>query len=385
MNGPIWLVALVLASGAFALADDPPVDLAQRAIGLYEQEKYAEARLIFEELDAAGLATGPLLYRLTFCLRVAGEREKEQQVLVRAIAKLEEEVLLAPDLEPAFYLANAYRNLRRAADAKQAAAAATARIESGDLEPGGSALECFRAGKLYADQAKTRQASEWYAKALEGFASEPGSQPAYVRWATAYLGDVAYSQGRFEDSAKHFSSLVESGAARASDFDRLAAALARQQEWAGAEQAWRGAEKANPADANRARYAYRLAAAANKLGQLPDQDLSGTTWKSMSKEDLEAFLAAQSERVKAIHTEATIETDAARRTEMQNEVTAIRAAFAPTEEEVTAARRVLSAHEGSGAGVLSVDGSMVDRPVVEAARRLLERAERAGRPGGGGP
>ncbi|MHB9756057.1 HpcH/HpaI aldolase/citrate lyase family protein [Streptomyces sp. BYX5S] len=49
----------------------------------------------------------------------------------------------------------------------------------------------------------------------------------------------------------------------------------------------------------------------------------------------------------------------------------VRAAFAPTEEEVGWARRVLAAgHEGAA----TVDGEMIDRPVVERARRILHRA-----------
>ncbi len=331
----VWLSSLVLLASGFALAEESPDDLADRAVALYDEERYREARDILEQLDADGLATGPLLYRLTFCLRVAGEREREQEVLARAVTTLEEEVLLATNLEPAFYLANAYHNLRRTDEIKRVAAAATARIEAGELKPDGDPLECFRAGKLYADQQNVRQASQWYQKALKGFSAEPGSQPAYVRWASQYLGDVAYSQGRFEDAAARYRAATDAKAANQGDWDRLAAALARLARWGEAEQAWQAAAKTNPADANRARYASRLAAAANKIGQLPDQDLSGTTWKAMSKEDLEAFLTAQSVRVKAIREQAATETDAESRETLRNEVSAIRAVFVAAALEYT--------------------------------------------------
>ena len=49
-------------------------------------------------------------------------------------------------------------------------------------------------------------------------------------------------------------------------------------------------------------------------------------------------------------------------------------AFAPSEAEVDWARRVLAALRASGGGVATVDGRMVDRPVEDAARRVLERA-----------
>ncbi|MFJ9174487.1 HpcH/HpaI aldolase/citrate lyase family protein [Streptomyces sp. NPDC102360] len=54
----------------------------------------------------------------------------------------------------------------------------------------------------------------------------------------------------------------------------------------------------------------------------------------------------------------------------------VRTAFAPAEDDVLWARRVLAAgHDGAAA----VDGEMIDRPVVERARRILHQAELAAR------
>lgn len=56
-------------------------------------------------------------------------------------------------------------------------------------------------------------------------------------------------------------------------------------------------------------------------------------------------------------------------------------AFAPTAGEVAAAARVVAAFEAamtSGLGVATVDGAMVDAPVVERARRTLRLAELSG-------
>lgn len=53
-------------------------------------------------------------------------------------------------------------------------------------------------------------------------------------------------------------------------------------------------------------------------------------------------------------------------------------AFAPSEEQLAWARSVVAASEAAyaaGLGAVVVDGSMVDRPVVNRARRLLETAE----------
>jgi citrate lyase subunit beta/citryl-CoA lyase len=57
------------------------------------------------------------------------------------------------------------------------------------------------------------------------------------------------------------------------------------------------------------------------------------------------------------------------------------AVFTPTPEQIAWARRVVDASsdaEGSGQGVFALDGKMVDAPVLQLQKRLLERARRAG-------
>ncbi|MCX7645117.1 MAG: CoA ester lyase [Rhodobacteraceae bacterium] len=56
------------------------------------------------------------------------------------------------------------------------------------------------------------------------------------------------------------------------------------------------------------------------------------------------------------------------------QVAPVARAFAPTEAERAWAERVLAALAGGTAGAVAVDGQMVDRPVAEAARRILARA-----------
>lgn len=48
--------------------------------------------------------------------------------------------------------------------------------------------------------------------------------------------------------------------------------------------------------------------------------------------------------------------------------------FTPSRDEVRRARRIVEADRAAGGGAIAVKGKMVDRPVVEAARRILERA-----------
>lgn len=59
------------------------------------------------------------------------------------------------------------------------------------------------------------------------------------------------------------------------------------------------------------------------------------------------------------------------------QVAPVNDAFTPSKDEVAEARAVVSAFEESGGEAVRVEGRMVDRPVAEAARRLLARARRA--------
>lgn len=59
------------------------------------------------------------------------------------------------------------------------------------------------------------------------------------------------------------------------------------------------------------------------------------------------------------------------------QVAAVHALLAPSAEELAWARRVIAAAEAAeaaGSGAVQLDGRMVDRPVVERARRIVQRA-----------
>ena len=58
---------------------------------------------------------------------------------------------------------------------------------------------------------------------------------------------------------------------------------------------------------------------------------------------------------------------------------AVNRIFSPSRDEVAEARRIIAAAEAgeaAGRGAVSVDGRMVDAPIVERARGVLELAGR---------
>jgi len=55
------------------------------------------------------------------------------------------------------------------------------------------------------------------------------------------------------------------------------------------------------------------------------------------------------------------------------QVAPVREAFQPNAEEVAWAHRIITASRVAESGAVSVDGQMVDRPVIERARRILDR------------
>jgi citrate lyase subunit beta/citryl-CoA lyase len=59
----------------------------------------------------------------------------------------------------------------------------------------------------------------------------------------------------------------------------------------------------------------------------------------------------------------------------------IHEAFTPSAEQVKRAEQILETWrqaEAEGRGVCTLDGRLIERPVVEGERRVLERARRAG-------
>ncbi len=59
-----------------------------------------------------------------------------------------------------------------------------------------------------------------------------------------------------------------------------------------------------------------------------------------------------------------------------NQVEIINQVFAPSLEEITEARRIIKKSEGSSKGAFSLDGKMIDLPIIEKAKKVLEKAKK---------
>jgi citrate lyase beta subunit len=65
-----------------------------------------------------------------------------------------------------------------------------------------------------------------------------------------------------------------------------------------------------------------------------------------------------------------------------NQVTPVQEAFTPDENSIQSARQLVGAfeaHQAKGSGAFALDGRMIDKPLVVAAERVLERARAAGK------
>jgi tetratricopeptide (TPR) repeat protein len=294
----VILMATGPASTAFAETDDT-----SRAKSLYADARYTEALPLLLEIERAGRATGPLLYRLAYCQRATGDATTGSATEQRALVALERELDGWSDLEIPFYLCNVYQNTGREGDARRVAAEATARLESGAVALPESGPDMFRLGKLYADQGQEQKASEWYGRAVDRLTEDGRPGGSYVRRASRYVAERAFRAGQFERAQRYLTHLVEAGGAAPPDLDRLAVASARIGKYDEATAAWQQAILADPAGRNKARYALALVSMAARLKARPAEMPSGKAWTEATKEELEALMKEESDRVRQIQAE----------------------------------------------------------------------------------
>jgi hypothetical protein len=307
--------------------DSSPVDSspAGRAVALYDEGRYDEAKPLLETLEAEGKLTGPLLYRLGY---VQGSGPRQNELMQRALSELEKEAASANNLEVSFFRANALSNLGRPGDARIVAVDATNRVEQGEWPKPVKPVEHFRLAKLYQDQGKNGAAAAEYRAALAGWDAKGVKTPGYERWARRFLAQDATNRGDAAEVDVQLGKLVALGEATAQDYDRLAVARVRARNWAGAAEAWREAEKLDPASADRPRYARHLARLAEGADDVPAQAPSGSAWSALTQQELETLLAEKAKLVREARAEAAQGATAERKAELQAELSRAKGVFA---------------------------------------------------------
>jgi len=291
----VRLRILILAAlvPAVVAAADP----AAEADALYAAGEYLRAAAFYTELDDRGEADGPVLYKLFFCQRQTGD-PAATATLSRATARLATDAETSKRLETHFYLVNAYSSAGRTAEAAEAARRATSLLERTDLPAPADWEGMFRVGKLYADQGEADEATAWYRRSLTAHAAAAAEPSPYIPWARRYIVDRASARGDLAAAEEQLAALT-SAAPTADDLDHLAVLRVRLGRFAAAVEAWQQAERLNPADANRARYCWRLSRLAEELGSLPPSAPDGREWGALSREELETMMKTQAEEVGA--------------------------------------------------------------------------------------
>jgi len=302
--------------------------VADKAVNLYDEGRYDEARVLLEQLDAEGKLTGPLLYRLGFCHGQALDAKGQTEFMQRALVELQKEAATGDSLEVSFFLANALNNVDRAADARKVAADATTRIENGTWPKPAQPIDQFRLAKLYQDQGRTADAVPHYRAALAQWELVGAQVPGYQKWSRRYLGQDSIARADFRQAEADFRALTSLGGASASDFDRLAVCRVRVSDWQGAADAWREAEKLDPANSDRPRYCRNLALLAATAGTLPSTNPKGTAWTATSTEDLEATMANEAKTLRDARTEAAAGITPQRKAELEKTVSTAKGNFA---------------------------------------------------------
>ena len=298
----VWVAAAFLPATA---ADETTAELRQRALVLYDARSYSAALEIYQQLDVGGEAAGADLYRLYFCQRSTGDIQSARTTLGRALGRLEEEFESAPQLEVAFYLANAYRNVARLSDMRRVGEQSVRYVENGDWPEPTSGRDMFVLGKLYADLERSAEAARWYNAALEtrGGDDRTDGGEAYVEWASRYLAETAFENGDYDSASRHFQTLLADRSGSFEDHDRLAISLARTTQYEAAAIAWGKTIIADPGRGDRPRYSGRLAFAASKMEELPVNAPDGRPWNELTRAELEAVLLEQAEIVRSARIE----------------------------------------------------------------------------------
>jgi tetratricopeptide (TPR) repeat protein len=317
------LPLLLLAQAAAAFAD---ADLRDRALEAYDAGSCETALPLLAELDAAGEADGPLLYRFYYCQRATGN-PGAGDTLKRARTALEQELPSTKALEVPFYLANVYQNIAKLTDARRLSEETVAKLESGSWPEPTDAAGMFQLGKLYENLEREAEARTWYAKSVAAMPDDAGGLSLYGQWAARYIAERAYDGGDFAAAAEQYARIT-ADRPTLEDLNRLAIACVRTGDFKGADGAWRAAVRLDPAQGNNARYSSNLAQRATETGGLDPAAPDGRAWAELTPQDLETAMLEQANVVREVRGEEHAgELTAERRQELREKLAGAKRVF----------------------------------------------------------
>lgn len=61
-----------------------------------------------------------------------------------------------------------------------------------------------------------------------------------------------------------------------------------------------------------------------------------------------------------------------------NQIDVINRIFSPTEKEILRAQKIVAAYEQEKKGAFSLDGKMIDKPIIERSLKIIAKAKKIG-------
>ncbi|HEY3176129.1 MAG TPA: tetratricopeptide repeat protein [Candidatus Polarisedimenticolia bacterium] len=230
----ILISALILAGGflapglALALGSAPSgKQLAAEGQKLYDEGKFGEALLKFEQAIKAGAEGGDLFYQTGYCLKVVRQdQESSRQYMTRA-APLLEKALEGKGASPApyYYLAAIYTV--ELADWERGSAVAkrgVAQVEGGAFKKATDGASLFQIARLYTIAGDKDKAIAWYERSAAAFDSAKAPNREYRVAALLQLATYYNGKQDFARASEWFGRLLAVDPGR--DAERITAGMA---------------------------------------------------------------------------------------------------------------------------------------------------------------
>ncbi|MFQ5877080.1 MAG: tetratricopeptide repeat protein [Acidobacteriota bacterium] len=171
---------------------------------LYNQGKYTEVLPLLQRARAAGETSGPLMYRLGYCmLAVEGDRGAMMETWEEAERLLEAEIEgpAGATLEGLYYLAKINADQLEDERMREYARRGVEEFER-DADPNSlTGEDWFRLGRMHEFLGQRSQAEAAYRRALSRLGRDPSANPIYYSLVLMWTADLDFKEGRYAQAA----------------------------------------------------------------------------------------------------------------------------------------------------------------------------------------